>query len=232
MMAYDYIPRRESELVTFTGTLLENVSGEPGRFGIDRSMVDSYRLCFERFAQSFAVAQNPETRTKSNVGRKNECKQELLSATRRMVDVMQAWPGMTDVKRDELGITVYGPRRRRVPVPMSSPGVKLIADGRNVSIELDSGVSRSKPDGAVGALIFLHYGDEPPATATGWNFLAMTGRSRVTAMLDGVREACTVWITACWFSGRMEAGPFGAARSINLAKSEVVPMSSLMNIAA
>jgi hypothetical protein len=220
-MAYDYIPRPEAEMAKFTTVLLRHIEREPGEYGLVQAQVDRFREVHSRFMEVYSLVKDAETRTRPKIVLKDERKRELISATRQIVDVMQAWEGMTDAKRIALGITVRGPRARRVHVPTDGPSVGLDAAGRNVSIALDSGLTRSKPAGVLGALLFVCYGDEPPTRESDWKFLMMTGRTRVNVRLDEVREACTVWITACWFNGRMETGPYGEPREIHLAKSAV-----------
>jgi hypothetical protein len=218
-MAYDYIPRREAELVTFAGTLLRTLEPDPSAFGLDAGVLATYRERFERFVEAYGRASNPETRVKSNITRKDECKRDLIATLRQAIDIMQAWPGMSDVKRDELGIPVRGERRRRVSAPTDRPLVFVSASGRTVDIAIGKTGTRSKPADVVGAILFVHYGDAPPTGDEAWRFLQLTRRTRLTTRLEGVRDACTAWVTAAWFNGRMELGPRADPTPINLAKA-------------
>jgi hypothetical protein len=236
-MAFDYLPRREAELVTWTGAFLATASADPEAYGLDRATLDEYAAVRERFVAAYRRAQNPDTRTTPAVTAKDEVRRELIDFTRAAVRACQAWRGMDNTKRAELGIPERRPRRSAlgsVNPPAEAPSVRLLANGdRSVHVQLKTAAGAERcPAGVDGANLFVCYGDEPPTDPSQWRFLTGTGRARLTLNFDDMPEAATAWVAACWFDRRKRVGPFGRPASVNLPKLSPGPITRAVRVAA
>ncbi len=232
-MAFNYLPSEEAKLVVWTGEFLANIQANPTSYGLVAQDATDYATTRTRFVDAYNKVQNPITKTPPNITAKNTAKKTLINATRMLVDVIQAWPQMTNEKRRELKIT----ERDKKPVPTPVPGTPFVKvasiNGRKVTLSLQqSKTSKGKPKGVSGANVFVFYGEQPPATANGWKFETGTGRSKVTLNLTDVEAACTVWITAFWFNGRKEAGQAADPISVNLAAMSALPQGMKIKKAA
>lgn len=206
----DYIPGVEAKLVTWTGEFLATLQSKPaGSLPISADRIAEYVTSRNRFLEYYSLANNPNTRNKPNINQKNEYKKTLIRSTRSIVDVLQSWPQMNNTLRDELGIPRRGTKPTPMPVPAKSPVIAIVSVvGRTVTMDIMQGKSqKGKPRGAVGANIFVAYGDEHPEGAIGWTLLTGTGKTRLTVRLGNTDAAETVWINACWLNGRRESGP-------------------------
>ncbi len=232
-MASNYLPREEAKLVTWTGEFNTNINANPTHYGLVAAQATQYQAKRTTFVNAYNKVQNPVTRTPPNIVAKNDAKKALIAATRSLVDVIQAWPEMTDEKRRELKITVRDKRPTPSPVP-GTPFVRVESiDGREVTVNLQQSKRiKGKPAGVSGANVFVYYGEQPPATANGWTFETGTGRTKVTLTLDAVESACTAWITAFWFNGRKVSGQAADPVRINLAATNALPSAMKIRKAA
>ena len=152
-MAYNYLPAEEAKLVTWTGEFFTNLSTKPvDYYGAAPDLISAYAVTRTRFVNAYNAVQNPITRTPPNIEAKNVFKKALVNATRSLVDVIQAWPSMTNEKRRELKITERGKK----PVPTPIPGMPFLKvesiDGRYVKLSLQqSRTTKGRPKGASGA---------------------------------------------------------------------------------
>lgn len=230
MATSSYLPREEAKLVTWAGEFFTNLSTKPvDYYGAAPDLISAYAITRTRFVNAYNAVQNPITRTPPNITAKNTAKKTLVNATRSLVDVIQAWPSMTNEKRRELKITERGNR----PTPSPIPGIPFLKvesiDGRYVKLSLQqSRTTKGRPKGASGANVFVSYGPDAPAATNGWSFLTGTGKSKVTLNLGAVESACTVWITAFWFNGRKQSGQAATPISVNL--SAITPLPQAMKI--
>ena len=233
MATSSYLPREEAKLVTFTGEFLANIALQPTNYGLVAQDAADYKVSRDRFVASYNLVQNPITRTPPNIEAKNVFKKALVNATRSLVDVIQAWPSMTNEKRRELKITERGNRPTPSPIP-GTPFVKIESiDGRDVTLSLQqSRTNKGRPKGVSGANVFVFYGSDAPATTNGWQFETGTGKSKVTLNLGAVETACTVWITAFWFNGRKQSGQAATPISVNLSAITPLPQAMKINKAA
>ncbi len=225
----DYLPSREAQLVTFTGEFSTNISKNSKGYGLTVDQATEYATTRERFVTAFNVAQNPLTRTPPNIQAKDAAKTSLINATRMLVDVVQAWPEMTNEKRADLKITLRDRKPTPSPVPSTSPFIKVKSiDGRIVTFECQSTkTSRGKPKDVSGVTLFSHYGPTPPQTAEGWKLIGMSGRTTVTTTFDDMDAGGTVYVTGFWFNGRKQSGPSGKPISISLAATTPLPTLSI-----
>ena len=224
----DYLPIREAQLVVWTGEFLQNITVEPGAYGLVVQQCTEYQTTRNRFVASYEAVQNPLTRTPPAVERKNVDKRTLVNATRSLVDVVQAWPQMTNEKRRALKISERGKRPVPSPIPTTSPFVKVEkVEGRVATLKFQGNSStRSRPKGVIGVSIFSAYGAQPPTDAKGWKFETMTGKTTLELALNDTDAAGTVWLTAFWFNGRKESGIASQPISVNLAAATPVPQAA------
>jgi hypothetical protein len=229
MATASYLPREEAKLVTWTGEFLANIQLSPAKYGLVAQQATDYATTRSRFVSAYTVVNNPITRTPPNIAAKNAAKKTLINATRMLVDVIQAWPQMTNELRRELKITERDKKPTPTPVP-GTPFVKVESiNGREVTLNIQqSRTTKGKPRLVSGANVFVYYGEEAPTTANGWKFETGTGKSKVTLNLSDVEAACTVWITAFWFNGRKESGPAADPVSVNLAA--ITPLPSAVKL--
>ncbi|MFT3787024.1 MAG: hypothetical protein QM770_12800 [Tepidisphaeraceae bacterium] len=231
----DYLPFRESELVTWTGDFVATLTPlvTTAGFPIQSERLTEYVTTRNRFLAAFAKASNPSTRVKSAITEKNDEKKTLIRSTRSMVEVLQAWPQMTNSLRDDLGISQRGKKPTPSPIPPQAFVKVEGVNGREVTLSIQqSKTTKTKPRGAQGANVMIAYSDEAPESTLDYTLATVTTRTKTVITLDAVREACTVWISAFWFNGRGASGPASDPQGVNLSAIAVKPATMKLKKAA
>ncbi len=133
----DYVPTREGELLAWTSNLATKLVADPPGYGLDVQAAADYQAVQQAFAAALTVALDPATRSPTNIQKKNTARGASIAETRKLVDIMQAWPGMTNAKRSELGISLRENTYTRATIPSSAPKVSVDSvSGRLFNIAL------------------------------------------------------------------------------------------------
>ena len=220
IMAYDYLPTRESALLTWALNFSTKITATPIPFGLTAAQATGFAALYTAYNTAYQTASNRTTRSPVNVELKNVAKQNMLVGARSLANVVQNCPTVTNAQRLDLGLTV---RVKPAPVPPPATAPKLEignVTGWTVRITLRdaaSGSKRGRPAGVSGASVFSYVGATPPTEGSKWAFEGNTGRTTLDVVFPStVPAGATVWISAFWFNGRKESGPACAPIQTNL----------------
>lgn len=206
-----YLPRRESDLVTWSKNFETLVTADAAAYGLSLDQSTAYLNAQAAFAAAYQVANESTTRSPANIEIKNTAKKALIELTREYVNICQAYPGMTNDKRAALQITIPDTDRTPVPVPETAPDIDLVSViGNTVTIRLHNADStkRARPAYVTGATVFTHVGSEPPADIAGWKFEGNTKLTTVDINVPPtVAPNSKLWITAFWRNNLDQSGP-------------------------
>jgi hypothetical protein len=146
-------------------------------------------------------------------------KKTLINATRSLVEVIQAWPQMTDEKRRLLGITV----RAVKPTPTPRPSVKPYLEaagvhGNTITLRIiQSKTNKARPEGVAGAMLYSTVGPTPPTTESGWFSQGLCNKSTTQVQFpESVAPGSRVGFTAVYYSRKAETGPAANVVGTNL----------------
>lgn len=213
-MPADFLPRRESGLLSWSANFRRKISQSPEHFGLTADQAAAYAAAQDEFAQAYQLANQSSTRTPSGIVRKDAAKRALEKLTRELAAVVRTAQNSDDSKRFALGLSIAnaGGYRPALGRPRTAPGVRILSvDGRRVRVrayDVESPHRRAKPRGCRGVVYFTYVGDLPPADRAQWRFAGQSGR--LTFMIDfepEVEPFAKVWIAAHWSNPRGEAGP-------------------------
>jgi len=210
-MPSTYLPAREADLVTWVENYNLMVQADAAACGLSLDQATAYQTAQQAFSSAYATANHPSTRTPGAIETKNTAKQAVIELTREYVAINQAYPGMTNTLRRDLGITVRDDQPTPVPVPEFAPQLDVVSvHGRRMSIRLrDSQTGeRKKPEGVTGATLVSYVGETIPEEMRLWHFEGSTNRTDADIDFDaGVPMGAKVWIAAFWFNRKSESGP-------------------------
>jgi len=219
-MGVNYLPSRDGQLVTWSTNFAQVVAADPTAVGLTLQQSDDYTAAQAAYAAGYQTANDPLTRSPSNIEAKNAAKETLVDMTRGLVRIIQAFPGTTDNMRVNLGITVPDDTRTPVPPPSESPVIDIVSvSGTRINIRLHNGesTSRAKPEGVIGANVFTYVGDAAPTDIDSWTFAGATSKVETAVDLPAdTAPGSKVWITAFWFNGKAESGPATPPISTNI----------------
>lgn len=203
-----YLPMKDAELLTWSGTFSSLISATPTAFGLVAAQATAY-----------AAAVAPETRGGSTVYAKDQAKVNLVKSTRSLVKQIQGTPTVTNQQRYDLGINV--PKvRQQIPPPAMAPQIVVKGvDGNKVRLWLRNPADgrRRKPAGVQGLFLYSYVGTTPPADPTAWK--AEGGTTQTDILVEFPLDAepfSKVWITAQYYNPRSQTGPATTPVSTNL----------------
>jgi len=211
-MAHDFIPRRDADFIQFSANFSAHINAAPAAFGLTPAMANDYAALNDTLHNAYVIATAPDTRTRPTIRAKNKARQHAERDLRRLARLIQATPGVSDAQKFDLGLTVRDTEPSPVPRPVERPRVSVeLLYGSTVRIMLrgQDSTRRGKPQDVAGATVFSYVGETPP-TAPGNSSLWMqtnTTRPRFVMTFQQVEPGAKVWIAACWFNPRQQAGP-------------------------
>ena len=211
-MAINIKSARNATLVAWTGQFIETFGNSPEAFGGTADQAAQYVTTRNRFVSLVNAVENPNTATKPARVARDEARRTLENATRMLVDVIQAWPQMTDEKRAELDITIRDRKPTRKPRPKMAPLVQLVSQsGRTINIKLLDSTDperRGRPVDVAGTSLLSYVGDLPPADLSGWTFEGNTTKTKESITFPvGTPPGAKVWVCAVFYNTRAETGP-------------------------
>jgi len=214
-------PKKDAELLTWSDNFRTQITATPTAFGLTALQATAYGVWHTAFANAYAAAVNPNTNSKANVNTKNVAKENLingLGAARELVNIVQAFPGTTDIMRGELGLRIADVTPSPVPAPATPPDLSILSSfARTVKVRLrdqNNPDRRGKPDGVQGATLLFFVGETAPADPSQWIFALNTSKTLLEVEIPGsVAAGSRVWLTAFWFNARKESSPAATPES-------------------
>ena len=213
---------RDTTVVTWTGQFIETFGKDPAAFGGTADQAAQYVITRSRFVECVNKVENPNTATKPARVARDEARKSLENATRMLVDVIQAWPQMTDEKRAELDITIRDRKPTRKPRPKMAPLVQIASQsGRTINIKLLDSTDperRGRPMDVAGTSLLSYIGDLPPADVSGWTFEGNTTKTKESITFPvGTSPGAKVWVCAVFYNTRAETGPVSEPLATHIA---------------
>lgn len=215
-------PSKDAALLAWSANFSAKITATPTAYGLVAAQATTYASLHAAYNTAYNAAVNPNTNSKQAVIAKNQAKETLLNGRGgawELVDVVQAYPNMTNALRGELGLRIPDASPTPVPAPTSAPELAIISTiGRVVNLRLrdiENPDRRGKPDGVTGATVLYHVSAAmPPNDPAVWTFLANTSKTRFEAALpSAVPAGSKVWLTAFWFNARKDPSPAAAFQS-------------------
>ena len=205
-------PKKDSELLSWSANWDAKITATPVLFGLTAAQATSYASLHAGFAARYAASVNPNTNSRAAINAKNVARETLLNGAGgawELVDIVQAFPGTTDIMRGELGLRIPDVSPTPVPPPGDPPDLSIISTaGRTIKVRLRDQQNpdrRGKPAGVQGATILYFPGDVAPQDPSEWTFAMNTSRTQEDVSIPASVPAGTkVWLTAFWFNARKQ----------------------------
>ncbi|MCC7349428.1 MAG: hypothetical protein IT446_02570 [Phycisphaerales bacterium] len=218
-MSLSYLPGTDAGLADWALNFDTKITAAPGTYGLTALQAGVYGGLRTAYATALATATNPTTRGGSTIFAKNQAKKSLISASRELAAIVQAFPGTTDQMRYDLQLTVRKTPPSPVPVTSEVPLIDLKkVSGYTASIRLHAaGNRRGKPVNVAGAGVYGYVGPNAPTSEQQWTLLMNTTETSVDVTF-GQQPApgSTVWLTARWYNPKIEYGPAAEPVGTNL----------------
>ncbi|MEM1010629.1 MAG: hypothetical protein AAGI46_00245 [Planctomycetota bacterium] len=184
------------------------------------------------------LAEQPLTRTKSNIADRNQKLEDFGKIAGRVVSILRGNPDLTDKQLEDIGVRPIATKRKSIPAPSEAPVfTNLRVDGRTIYGELRREArGRGKPADVTGAILFTATGPIAPMGMDGWTFAQSTTKTKFTLTMPPSETETVVWVSAFWQNAKDESGPASEPVSVKLASGGALPAEneerSPMRIAA
>jgi hypothetical protein len=221
MATTDFLPTRESELVTWSTNFKTKITAAPTTYGLTAAQATAYTTLHNNFVTAYNTANDPLTRSPVNIIAKDTAKTALIANARMLARTVQGTSTVTAAQKEDLGLNPRSNQPSPIPPPASAPDIDIISTtGNTVKIRLHEAgepTKRGKPAGVAGAAVFSFIGANPPTEMSDWNFEGLTTKT----VLDIIFPAATspgskVWITAFWRNPRDQSGPAATPVTTNI----------------
>jgi hypothetical protein len=220
----NFLPTRESELVTWANNFNAKIKANPTQYGLTAGMATAFETLHTAWNTAYQTAKDPDTNSKSNTAAKNSAKEAMVDGEggiRALARTVQGFAAITPELLTELGLTVRDTEPSPIPAPSTAPVLTVVSRfNRTVKIKLKDAANpdnRGRPDGVDGALVFAHVGENPPVGMDNWSLKANATKTTVDITFpDSVPASAKVWITAYWYNPRGASGPACAPVSTNI----------------
>ena len=219
----DFVPRRDSELVTWTGQFSRALAADPDAYGVSSEGAAEVADRQAAFAEAYETAEAPSRRTPIALTLKDAARADLLAAVRQAANRARSWPTATDGQLVALGLPPRRTRGSRIGPPADAPGLNVtpLFNRQAVRVRLYDPASpyrTAKPSGVAAAALYVCAGEPMPGASASWVFAGATTRTTAdVAVPPDVPPGGMVWVSAYWLNPRGEPGPAGAAVAARVA---------------
>jgi hypothetical protein len=210
-MPRDFLPSKDADLLAWSANYSALLTSEAASIGILPAQATAYAALHTAFAAALETATEPSTRTRSAVAAKDAAKAPLKAMARDLARIINAFPGITNAQRIDLGLNPRSGEASPINPPGESPVMEVVsANGRTLKVRLHALGSerRGKPEGVDGATVFSFVGAAAPADISQWKFEGSTTRTSFDVEFPPtVAAGSQVWLCAFWFNPRAQSGP-------------------------
>ncbi len=208
-------PRRDAAWVPFSRNFAARLVAEPETYNISQAAADSYAELAQQYAEKFAVADNPSTRTSPALAARDEVLVPLERATKTWARFFKGQNSISNEKLIELGLRARQPRQRHGPYEFA-PSVSVVSvTGNTVRVrfrDLQSPSRRGKPPHQRSIRVLVRVGGETNEGTAGMTYFRTI--SKPVANLEfpvDVPMGTVVWISGQWMNSRGEGSPLALA---------------------
>jgi hypothetical protein len=219
MSATDFLPRRDVDLLAWSGSFRAKIEIEGEAVGVPAERIAEYAAAQGLFAQTMAMRADPSARSPSGVVAKNTARKALRAQSRLLARMIHGKGLATPHQTAAFGLTVRRPggKSARHPSPASAPWLSIIEmRGRRVKVRLrdaDAPTRRGRPVGVKMAQLFIANGGPSSTGEVHWSLLFATTRTLLWFTLPPqYPPGSKVWLTAHWVGSRGQTSSRAAAQ--------------------
>jgi len=213
----DYIPAADAALENWQQNFVSVLDINLELLGLVPADIASIVSAQAAWTGAYSAHITTQNAARGATQSKDTARDALEEAIRPFVQRLQTSPLLTDALRAAMGITVPDPVRTPAAQPTSRPIVSVDTSERlrHAVTFFDSSTptSRAKPEGVMGAEIWLSTGPTPPESLSELRFVALATRSPhvIEHMAASAGASAHYWVR--WVSTRGETGPWSEAVS-------------------
>lgn len=208
----DYIPAPDSAANSWLLNFAAVILADPAAYDLSAGDATDIDNAAQAFNAALATATNPATRTTPSIAAKDAQRATTESIIRPYAVTISRSNTISDVLKEDAGVTV----RKLVPTPVPAPGVapEMAVQGAipgllTLSYKTPGAEGKAKPEGAIGVEVRRAVGDVAavdPAQASAWND-ATKSPFQMAVEPDAVGKTLTIFARY-----KTRSGPGGIAQ--------------------
>ncbi len=207
----DYIPSSDGNFNIWQANFVTYATANSAALGLSAGQVTILTTPQAPWSNALSAHVAAQDAADGAVVVKDTSRDTFEAAIRQIVRYIQARAATTDLQRGALGITIPSGPGPAAPAPSSRPVVSADTSERfRIRLawtDLASG-NKAKPDGVMGAEIYMKVGGAPPVDETECNFVALDTATPYTVEFAGADANKTAYFMARWVSTRGQKGAF------------------------
>jgi hypothetical protein len=213
MAKVDFLPKPDEQFRVWLTPLLTYIQNKQTVWSIPEEPVTELQALSAAFGDALSAAENPLTRTKVTVQKKNDARKAVESKLRPFLKAYVTYnPAVTNADRDAMGLPVHKTTRTDVPVPKTTVEAEVFWPSPGV-VEIryrdSESKHRGKPDGVHGAEVAWAILASPPVNWTDLDRSTFDTRSPLRLTFEGKERGKTLYFAIRWENTRGEKGPWG-----------------------
>lgn len=211
-MTQDWLPASDTELTAWLQNFLTYADANMTDLRLTAVHLAPLHAAAEAWTPAYADHLTAQATASSARQHKDTVRENIETALRTLVNLIQATPVVTDAQREALGITVRSTSRTAVGAPTTRPVASVDTSQRlrhTISfVDELTPTTRAKPDGVTGCEVWVKVGNAAPADPSELKYLATDTRTPYVADFDGPDAGKTAYYMLRWVSTRGETGPW------------------------
>ena len=233
-MRNTFLPNTDAGLQVWSANLSDKINAQPELYHVSVQTAQEYRALHEDFASAMQECNDPDTRTRGRVARKNNHRAAVKKRASQIVSQIKGAGDISIELLTGLSIKLRKKNNSRIPPPSSGPIVVIERVDRNVAyvrlIDADKPGGWGRPARATGAIVSTYTSElDPPTDIKQWHTHRNVGRTRLQLPFPSdLTPGAKVWIVACWFSNRKECSPFSVVVNTRIPGGGAGPMKQLL----
>jgi hypothetical protein len=199
-----------AELRTFNAA----VTASPQDYGLTAADADALKTDLNAFESELDGWDAINAQYDSQSEAKASARSQVLTRGRRQRKVARAHEGITGESLGSAGLAPYDDVRTDSPSPSSVPFALVDFGKLRHTINFrdkDTPDTDKKPDGMLGAEIWLKIGNDPPIDNTGCQYLATDTATPYVYTFSGADAGKTAWYLLRWVSNNGDKGDWSEA---------------------
>jgi hypothetical protein len=219
-MAGDYIPAGDAQFHAWQNNFVVYVNGHLAELGLVAGDVVDLNATAATWTTDYPAHTAAQSAAQAARQAKDGARDGLEGTIRPLVRRLQASPDVDDSERAAMGITV--PDREGTPEgpPKTRPVVSVDTSQRlqhTIAFADEATPTRkAKPDGVMGAEIWVKVGDPPPTDPSELSFLSVDTRTPYVADYPGEDGGKTAHYMLRWVATTGEKGPWSETASATI----------------
>jgi hypothetical protein len=205
-----YLPKKDSELVTWTENFVMVLNQHGQAWGIPAEEVRVIQVALDTFKSLHTITKSPE-KTSVIVAQKNEARTVLTSLIRGMVDFRLKNPIITNDQLIALGLHVKDKTPTTIPPPSTRPyHIIKVVDSRRIEVDFqdEKTTSKAKPYGCLGAVVYYAVLATPPTKPESLTRTVLATRTPHKLEFTEEERGKTVYIALRWQNEKGQLGPW------------------------